>query len=47
MQALRDLVTEIPDFPKPGILFRDISPLLRRRFDDTIGAVESLFTEDE
>ncbi|MBS1135107.1 MAG: hypothetical protein H6R02_2248, partial [Burkholderiaceae bacterium] len=28
MQALRDLVVEIPDFPKPGILFRDISPLL-------------------
>ncbi|MFO0038393.1 MAG: adenine phosphoribosyltransferase [Synechococcaceae cyanobacterium] len=26
---LRALVREIPDFPKPGILFRDISPLLR------------------
>jgi adenine phosphoribosyltransferase len=26
---LRRLVREIPDFPKPGILFRDISPLLR------------------
>jgi len=47
MQALRDLVTEIPDFPKPGILFRDISPLLRTRFDATIGAVEALFSADE
>jgi adenine phosphoribosyltransferase len=27
--ALRALVREIPDFPKPGILFRDFSPLLR------------------
>jgi adenine phosphoribosyltransferase len=26
---LRASVREIPDFPKPGILFRDISPLLR------------------
>ena len=25
---LRTLVREIPDFPKPGILFRDITPLL-------------------
>lgn len=26
---LRSHVREIPDFPKPGILFRDISPMLR------------------
>ncbi len=25
---LRDLVRDVPDFPKPGILFRDISPVL-------------------
>jgi adenine phosphoribosyltransferase len=25
---LKDHIREIPDFPKPGILFRDISPLL-------------------
>jgi adenine phosphoribosyltransferase len=29
LNDLRDLVREIPDFPKPGILFRDMSPLLR------------------
>ena len=28
-EDLRALVREIPDFPKPGILFRDLSPLLR------------------
>jgi adenine phosphoribosyltransferase len=26
--ALRALIRDVPDFPKPGILFRDITPLL-------------------
>lgn len=26
---LRALIRDVPDFPKPGILFRDITPLLR------------------
>ena len=26
--ALRALVRDVPDFPQPGILFRDITPLL-------------------
>ncbi len=26
---LKDIIAEIPDFPKKGILFRDISPVLR------------------
>ncbi len=26
---LKKLIRDIPDFPKPGILFRDISPLLK------------------
>ncbi len=25
---LRNFIRDVPDFPKPGILFRDISPLL-------------------
>ncbi len=28
LERLRHLVREIPDYPKPGILFRDITPLL-------------------
>lgn len=27
-EALRAAIRDIPDFPKPGILFRDISPIL-------------------
>jgi adenine phosphoribosyltransferase len=47
MQELKALVNDIPDFPKPGILFRDITPLLRKRFDATIDVMEELFTEAE
>ncbi len=28
VETLYDLVREVPDFPKPGILFRDITPVL-------------------
>ena len=28
IEKLRAAVRDIPDFPKPGILFRDITPLL-------------------
>jgi adenine phosphoribosyltransferase len=28
VSALRDKVRDIPDFPKPGILFRDLTPLM-------------------
>lgn len=26
---LRDLIRDVPDFPKPGVVFKDITPLLR------------------
>jgi adenine phosphoribosyltransferase len=29
LDRIRDLVAAVPDFPKPGILFRDITPVLR------------------
>lgn len=29
IHTLRGLIRDIPDFPKPGILFKDITPLLR------------------
>lgn len=31
MDRLKQLIRDVPDFPKPGILFRDITPLLRDR----------------
>jgi adenine phosphoribosyltransferase len=47
MQDLKLHVVDIPDFPKPGILFRDISPLLRRHCSETIEAIDRLFTDAE
>jgi adenine phosphoribosyltransferase len=44
---LKALVNDVPDFPQPGILFRDISPLLRDHLEDTIQALNSLLTEAE
>jgi adenine phosphoribosyltransferase len=37
----RDFIRDIPDFPEPGILFRDITPLLRepRAFGQALDAM--------
>jgi adenine phosphoribosyltransferase len=47
MDDLKSAVADIPDFPKPGILFRDISPLLRNHFGSTIEAIDALFSDVE
>ena len=47
MSDLKRLIWDVPDFPKPGILFRDISPLLRSHFIETIVAMDALFTTAE
>jgi adenine phosphoribosyltransferase len=47
MRRLRDLVRGVPDYPKPGILFRDITPLLGDApgFRDTIDAIVARYPE--
>ncbi|MET0987277.1 MAG: adenine phosphoribosyltransferase [Steroidobacteraceae bacterium] len=47
MSDLKKLVVDVPDFPKPGILFRDIGPLLRQQFQQAISAMDELFSKDE
>src|SRR5688572_22122248 len=41
---LRDLIRDIPDFPRPGILFRDLTPLMGNgpAFRETIGQLCTL-----
>src|SRR2546425_236061 len=38
---LRDYIRDVPDFPKPGIVFKDITPLLLdpRAFDQAVSAL--------
>jgi adenine phosphoribosyltransferase len=47
MPDLKQAIRDVPDFPRPGILFRDIAPLLRDHFDVTIHALDALLTDDE
>lgn len=47
MLDLKSHVTETADFPKPGIVFRDFSPLLRHHFRATLDALKSLLDDDE
>ncbi|MBN2865848.1 MAG: adenine phosphoribosyltransferase [Thiotrichales bacterium] len=44
---LAQFLDTVPDFPKPGILFSDISPLLKTHFVETIDAMSALFTAEE
>jgi adenine phosphoribosyltransferase len=44
---LKRHIADVPDFPKPGILFRDITPLLRSHFGAALDALEALFSEGE
>src|ERR1041385_1634141 len=41
MQDLKSLIREVPDFPKPGILFYDITTLLKDR-DGLRGIIDGL-----
>ena len=47
MFELKQAIADVPDFPRPGILFRDISPLLREHFDATVRALDALFSDEE
>src|SRR3984893_4307124 len=47
MFDLKQAIADVPDFPRPGILFRDISPLLRDHFGATVQALDALLTDEE
>jgi adenine phosphoribosyltransferase len=44
---LSALVRNVPDFPQPGILFRDISTVLRERFGGALDALAALMSRQE
>jgi len=45
---LKDHIRDIPDFPKPGVVFKDITPLLadKKAFAYTIDAIAHQFDRD-
>ena len=47
MPDLKRSIRDVPDFPRPGILFRDIAPLLRDHFDATLTVLDALLTDQE
>ena len=46
-QDLLKFIRDVPDFPKPGVMFKDISPLLKERFPETITAMSNLVPWNE
>jgi adenine phosphoribosyltransferase len=47
MFELKQAIADVADFPRSGVLFRDISPLLRDHFDATVQALDALLTDAE
>lgn len=47
MHPFESHIRNVPDFPKPGILFKDISPLLQERFSEVIEAMSQQINWDE
>ena len=45
LMDLKQHIAGVADFPKSGILFRDIMPLLRTHFDATIDAMQALLAD--
>lgn len=46
-KELKAAIVDVADFPRPGILFRDIAPLLKSHLTATIRALEGLLTQSE
>jgi adenine phosphoribosyltransferase len=47
MSELKRAIRDVPDFPTPGILFRDIAPLMREHFAATIDALDALLPAEQ
>jgi adenine phosphoribosyltransferase len=47
MVDLKQAIRDVPDFPRAGILFYDIAPLLRDHFEATVDALDALLKPHE
>jgi len=48
MEWLKDYIRDVPDFPKEGIIFKDITPLLRspKSFQAVVGSLADKFADE-
>lgn len=46
-ESLRELIRNVPDYPKPGVVFKDITPLLKdgEAFAAVVGAIATHYRE--
>jgi adenine phosphoribosyltransferase len=47
MADLKSHIVAVPDFPQPGVVFRDIMPLLRNHLAATVDALDALLSVEE
>lgn len=47
MHTFESHIRNVPDFPKAGVLFKDISPLLQERFQEVIEAMSKTIKWEE
>lgn len=43
MNGLEKYIIDVKDFPKKGVIFKDLSPLLKKNLKETISAFEKIF----
>jgi len=46
-ESIKSLIRDVPDFPKSGIMFRDITPLLNKNFAGAVEGMAELLTAAE
>ena len=46
-EEMEKYITNIPDFPKPGVMFKDFSPLLEEKFPECLEAMSKDVNWDE
>lgn len=46
MHPFEEYITAVPDFPKEGVVFKDITPLLKHKLNDVLDAFDKLINWD-
>lgn len=47
MEKFKKYITETPNFPKKGILFRDVSPLMLNKMSEVVDSLIGMYTNSE